>query len=152
MGYTGRILVARTGGAYAGGDVPVLWEDERGDGWRWIQLDGDARGALSDLVTATGMPVIAAFILDSDVADVEGLTPAGRGWHTYLHPHIAEEFGAPELPQSADEVLAAALDWSAAAGLTADPGAVRGALEAQGVEVEDVLSDLVKALGVPAAH
>nr|WP_221378578.1 hypothetical protein [Actinoplanes polyasparticus] len=147
MGYSGRILVARIGGPYRGGAAPVLWESERKDGWRWIQFDGDAAGALAETVASTGMPALWAYIMDSDVADVEALTPGGQRWRTYLHPDVAEEFGAPPLVLSVDEVVAAALDWAAQAGLTADPGAVRAALEAVNVEVEETLAALVTALG-----
>jgi hypothetical protein len=148
MGYSGRILVARTHGAYAGAG-PVLWEQDRGDGWRWIQLDSDLPGALGELVGATNAPVISAYVLDSDLADVEALTPGGQRWRTYLHPEVAAGYGAPALGQTPDEVLSAALTWSRLAGLTADADAVRKALAAHHVEAEETLDALVTALGVP---
>jgi hypothetical protein len=150
MGYSGRILVARTGGPYAG-PAPVLWEDDRGSGWRWIQLDGDAPGALGELVAATGAPAISAYVLDSDLADVEALTPDGQRWRTYLHPATAESYGAPPLSQTPDEVLQAALEWSGQAGLAGDADAVRQALVAHHTEAEEALGELVAALGVPTA-
>ncbi|GAB2624922.1 hypothetical protein Aab01nite_18850 [Paractinoplanes abujensis] len=148
MGFSGRILVARISEPYQGGDVAVLWEDERAHGWRWVQLDGDVPGALEEVVAASGAPAIAAYVLDSDVADVEALTPSGRRFHTYLHPRTAAQFGAPALSQSPDEVLAAALGWSAEAGLVAEPAAVRAALEAHSVQAEDTLAGLIEALGI----
>ncbi|MFF5076055.1 hypothetical protein ACFY36_03315 [Actinoplanes sp. NPDC000266] len=150
MGFSGRIIVARTGGPYKAGAVPVVWEEDRGDGWWWIQLDGDEPGALAGLVAETGLPALWAYVLDSDVADVEGLTPAGRRWRTYLHAEVAEQFGAPPLEQSPGEVLAAALEWAAQAGLTADPAAISEALGAHNVEAEETLGALVTALGVKA--
>ncbi|XVU28393.1 hypothetical protein ACQPZJ_15515 [Actinoplanes sp. CA-054009] len=149
MGFSGRIVVARTGGPYAAGSVPVLWEEERGDGWWWIQLDGDEPGALGRVVAETGVPALWAYVMDSDVADVEGLTPGGLRWRTYLHADVAERFGAPPLEQTAGEMLAAALEWAAQAGLTADPAAAREALDAHEIEVEETLGALVTALGVP---
>jgi hypothetical protein len=150
VGYTGRILVARTGGgAYSGGGAPALFEDDRGGGWQWIQLDGDPPGVLNELVAATSAPAISAYVLDSDVADVEALTPSGQRWRTCLHPDVATRYGAPPVSQTPDEVLRAALEWSGQAGLTADAAAVRGALAAHRVEAEDTFDDLVTALGVP---
>lgn len=149
MGYSGRILVARTGGSYADGAASVLWEQDRGGGWWWIQLGGDAPGALGELVAATNAPAISAYVLDSDVADVEALTPDGRRWRTYLHPDVAVRYGAPPTGQTPDEVLPVALEWSRQAGLTPDADAVRQALAAHRVEAEDTLDELVIALGVP---
>ncbi|UQU67630.1 hypothetical protein COUCH_15730 [Couchioplanes caeruleus] len=143
MGYTGRILVARTG-PFPG----ALFEQERAGGWRWIQLDGDVPGALGELVEATGTPAISAFVLDSDVADVQALTPHGQRWRTYLNPDVANRFGAPPLSMTPDEVLRAAISWAAEAGLTADAVAVREALEAHHVEAEEAFEDLITALGV----
>ena len=92
-----------------------------------------------------------AYVLDSDLADVTGLTPDGAEWHTYLHEGTAREFGAPELDQSADEVTQLAVAWSAEAGLAADAEAVRAALDAHNVFAEETLGALIKALGLRAA-
>ena len=62
------------------------------------QYDGDLPGALDALVAETGTPALAAFVLDSDCAAVEGLTPAGVRWEGCLHPGIAQAYGAPETP------------------------------------------------------
>ncbi|GAA2525861.1 hypothetical protein [Winogradskya humida] len=158
MGYTGRILVARTGKPFEDGNLlgggnlfeggSLLDEIDLGSGWRWAQLDGDARGALAALVAETGMPALWAYVMDSDVADVEALSPSGGGWHTYLHPDTAAEFGAPELDQSADEVLMRALAWSAEAGLVPDPEAVRALLTAHNTFAEETLGELLAALGI----
>lgn len=152
MGYTGRILVARTVTSPAGSPAvaaAVLHEREFGAGWWSVQLDGDAPGALEGLVTATGAPVLSAFVLDSDCADVEGLTPSGVNWRTYLHPHTAESYGAPALDQSEEEITRQALAWSAEAGLAAERGALRDVFEATNVFAEDTLDELLGALGVP---
>src|SRR5687768_2356220 len=122
VGYTGRILVARTVTSPAVA-AEVLHEREFGAGWWSVQLDGDSPGALKELVAATGAPVLSAFVLDSDCADVEGLTPSGVNWRTYLHPDTAESYGAPALEQSDEEITRQALAWSAEAGLVADRGA-----------------------------
>lgn len=149
MGFSGHIIVARTGSAYSGDAAPVLWEHERSDGWWWIQFDGDAPGVLSELVSATGQPAITASVLDSDVAEVEALTPAGQSWRAYLHPDTAAAYEAPPLPQTLDQIVESAIEWSAAAGLTPDAPAVRETLEATSTMVEDLFAELADALGVP---
>lgn len=152
MGYTGRIVVARSAEPLSELDgADVLTETAYPGGWRSAQLDGDLRGALPTLVAASGAPAITAFILDSDVADVEAATPAGGYWHTYLHQDKADEYGAPELEQSPDEVLAAALAWATEAGLTTDGEAVRTALDAKNVFAEETFHELLQALGVAPA-
>jgi hypothetical protein len=152
MGYTGRIVVARSPrplsqlGTIDSGDV--LHESTyRGD-WRSAQLDGDLHGALPALVAETGAPALSAYIMDSDVADVEALSPKGVSWHVYLHEDTALSYGAPELPATAEEVIGEAQAWSIEAGLTADPEALRAALEAHNVFAEETFDELLDALGV----
>jgi hypothetical protein len=151
MGYSGRIAVVRSSPASLQ-DAEVLHETAFQDGWRRLQFDGDVSTSLDVLVKETGAPALWAFVLDSDLADVVGLTPGGAEWHTYLHENTAMEFGAPELPQSADEVARLAVEWSAEAGLIADPEAVRAALDAHNVFAEETLTELTKALGLRAAE
>jgi len=152
MGYTGRILVARSPRplselAAVEADAVLHETTARGD-WRSARLDGDLSEAAETLVAETGAPALTAFILDSDIADVEALTPAGVAWHVYLHEATARGYGAPELPHTVDEVTGLALAWSAEAGLTADPAAVRTALGAKNVFAEETFDELLVALGV----
>jgi hypothetical protein len=155
MGYSGRIVVARSerplaeSDAFAG--VGTLFESTYAGGWRYAQLGGDPRGVLRAMVAATGGPVLTAYVLDSDMADVEALTPAQVSWHTYLHPDIAEEFNAPPLEQPLDEVTRQALAWSAEAGLTPDVDALAAALVAKNVMAEETLHELLAALGLQPA-
>jgi hypothetical protein len=151
MGYSGRIAVVRSLPASLH-DAGVLFEKAFQDGWRSLQLDGDASTTLETLVKETGAPAMWAYVLDSDLADVTGLTPGGVEWHTYLHESTAMEFGAPELPQSGDEVARLAMEWAAEAGLVADAGAVRAALDAHNAFAEETLSELIKALGLTEAE
>ena len=155
MGYTGRILVAKSDRplaelvAFQGAEV--LDESAHPGGWRSAQLDGDLSGALRMVVAETEWPALTAFILDSDVADVEASTPAGVHWHVYLHQEKAAEYGAPELAHTADEVTEQGLAWAAEAGLPADGAAVRAALDAENVFAEETFDELLVALGVRAA-
>src|SRR5215218_2304814 len=122
MGYVGRKLIARSSTPLSEllGIEPgqVLGELANADGWGSTQLDNDLRDAVQRLVAETGAPALSAYILDSDTADVEALTPAGVSWHVYLHAATAREYGAPDLEQTLDEVVEQALAWSAEAGLT----------------------------------
>lgn len=155
MGYTGRIVVARSGrplselAAVRG--VDALEERVFANGWRSATLDGDARGALRGLVTETGAPALSAYVMDSDLADVEALTPAGVSWHAYLHERTAIEYGAPPMEQPLDEVVRRALSWSAEAHLTSSESAIGAAFDAQNVFVEDTLEKLLNALGITPA-
>jgi hypothetical protein len=153
MGFTGRVLVARTGRSFDGlpavAGAEFLDERELGDGWWSAQFDGDPEDALRVLVVETGAPVVSAFVIDSDCADVRGSTPSGVHWHTYLHPGTAESYGAPALQQSAEQVIERAVAWSVEAGRTADPDALREVLEARSDFAEDTLDDLLSALGLP---
>jgi hypothetical protein len=155
MGYTGRVLVARSDRplteltALRGAEV--LDESTHPGGWRSAQLDGDLSDALRLLVVETEWPALTAFILDSDVADVEASTPAGVHWRVYLHQEKAAEYGAPELAQTADEVTEQGLAWAVEAGLLADGEAVEAALDAENVFAEETFDQLLVALGIRAA-
>lgn len=155
MGYTGRIVVARSDRPLSELTAPrgagVLDESALPGGWRTAQLDGDLPDALRILVAETQWPVLTAFILDSDVADVEASTPAGVHWHVHLHRKKAAEYGAPELAHTAEEVTGLALAWAGEAGLPADGAAVRAVLEAENVFAEETFDELLVALGIRAA-
>ncbi|MFG1605669.1 hypothetical protein [Actinoplanes sp. NPDC049265] len=146
MGYFGRILVGQ--GIEPVPGVTVLDERELGGGWRWWQCDGDLPGGLDALVGRSGAPALWAYIVDSDLADVEALTPSGLRFRTYLHPEMAESYDAPPLAQSPEEVLDLARRWAAEAGLTPDDVALRSVLEAENTFAEATLGELVVALGI----
>src|SRR5690349_770205 len=152
MGYTGRIVVAKSDQSLteltALHGAEVLDETTHPGGWRSAQLDGDQPDVLRNLVAETEWPVVTAFILDSDVADVEASTPAGVHWHVYLHQEKAAEYGATQLAYTADEVTERGLAWAAEAGLRADGEAVRAALDAKNVFAEETFDGLLAALGI----
>lgn len=151
MGYTGRIVVARSGQRLADTlDATVLDEHDLGGGWQSLQLDGDLRSATQTLVAQTGAPALSAFFVDSDLADVSAATPNGVGWRAYLHENSALQLGAPPLTTPRDEVVRQALAWSAEAGLTASENAVRAVLDANNTFAEETFDELLAALGLPA--
>ncbi|GAA3340052.1 hypothetical protein GCM10020358_26160 [Amorphoplanes nipponensis] len=156
MGYSGHVLIARgerplsESGVLA--PVQVLHESGYAGGWQRAQLDGDLPGALDALLAQTGAPALVAYIMDSDLADVSAASPGGVRWRAYLHQETAEDYGAPALPQSTDEVVTQALAWAAEAGLAPDREAVRAALLAGHTFAEETLDELVEALGIGPAE
>ncbi|MFC7549589.1 hypothetical protein [Plantactinospora sp. GCM10030261] len=155
MGYSGRILVARSDRALselpAVRGVVALEEDMLPGGWRFAKLDGDPGGVLRALVADTEAPVLTAYVMDSDVADVQALTPGGVAWRAYLHEETAREYGAPPAPYPLDEVLRRAVAWSVEAGLTSSTVALEKALTGRNVFVEDTFAELLGALGLASA-
>ena len=151
MGYSGRILVARSPrplSELVAVKAEVLHESTHNGDWRSAQLDGDLPGAVAALIAETGAPALSAYILDSDLADVEASSPSGADWHVYLHEETAMSYGAPELPQTPDAVAELARGWSAEAGLTFDPVAFRAALEGHNTFAEDTFHELLEGLGI----
>lgn len=152
MGYSGRMVVARADHPLTGSEalahVRVLHEEDLGGGWRFLQLDGDLRGAARTFVDQTGAPVVTAFIIDSSVADVSALTPGGLTWRAYLHETSALQMGAPALDTPRDDLVRQAQAWSAQAGLTASESALRTAFDAHNTFAEETFNQLLAALGV----
>ncbi len=149
MGYSGGIYVAKAERPAALGELAVLWKKDFPGGWHELQLDGfPERSALHEVVTATGAPALVAVVLDSDMAHVEALSPAGVSWAAHLHPDNAESFGAPPLRHTPDEIADLAVAWSAEAGLSADPEALRAVLTAKNTFAEETFTELLTALGV----
>ena len=152
MGYSGRIVVARTEQRLAEVEalrgIAVLDEKTYGDGWQSVQLDGDLRTATHALVAQTQAPALSAYILDSDLADVSALTPGGVQWRAYLHEDAALELGALELDTARDEVVRRALAWSAEAGLQASQAGLLAALDAHDTFAEETFDELLAALGL----
>ncbi|GAA2398594.1 hypothetical protein Cme02nite_07300 [Catellatospora methionotrophica] len=155
MGYTGRIVVGRSELAALRSKtlreygVRVLWQCAYQDGWWQVQLDGDGDrpvAMLRALAAETGRPVLSAYVLDSDFAEVVGMTPGGTRWRAYLNERSAAEYGAPPLPYAHDELLAQVLTWAAEAGLAA--AAVGEALVAQHIFAEEAFGALLTALGL----
>jgi hypothetical protein len=151
----------------------------RPGGWQLLEFwDGEwDRENLSALVAWSGAPACVAMVYDSDVADVVGLTPDGRSWHTVLNLEVAAAT-APRRPadayddlewiasaQYAEAVLrrreeleaavpegvSGALAWAAAAGYpgATDAATVEAVLRSHEVFVEDLFVALLDALGFP---
>jgi hypothetical protein len=150
MGYTGRVVLAKGDGW--GGEAHELSRDEFAGGWVAVAFDDDPRLPLRALAERTAAPVLSAFVMDSDCADVTAASPAGRSWHAYLHEETALSYGAPELDDSAEEVADAAAAWATEAGLNPDRKAIATALESHDTFVENTLAALLAALGLVPRH
>lgn len=146
MGFSGRVVLAR-GDAWTS-DADVLSRTAFAGGWAAVTFDGDPRLSLAGLVADTGAPVLSAFVMDSDCADVTAASPAGASWHAYLNEGTALSYGAPELDLPAAAVIDAAAAWATEAGFSPDRDALAAALDAEDVFVEDTLDTLYSALGL----
>jgi hypothetical protein len=150
MGYTGRVVLAKSDGW--GGEAEELSREEFAGGWLAVTFDGDPRLSLRALAERTAAPVLSAFVMDSDCADVTAASPAGRSWHAYLHEETALSYGAPELDDSTDELADAATAWATEAGLSPDREAVAETLTSHDTFVENTLAALFTALGLTPHH
>jgi hypothetical protein len=102
MGYWGTLIAVRSGENSPAilGDhgAQVRWHDgtRRGDGWRVYDVPtnvvGEKPSLLADLTAATGAPVIAAYIADSDYGQVVGADPSGQQWGAWLSRGTAYAF------------------------------------------------------------
>lgn len=125
MGFTGQILVGR-GEAF----VEALrqfwdWDEEVSDDW---QLRDDWRavcvrtpaedGELAELAATAQAPVLACLVLESDTADIEGISGAGR-WKAELQREIAAK---------RPDTVRAAVAWAGEAGLIVDVSQVEEVL------------------------
>ncbi|MFD4690657.1 hypothetical protein [Streptomyces sp. NPDC058463] len=138
-----RDLLKATG--YVGiEDTDVLAED-----WQTVEFaDADQR-SLPGLVEKTGAPVVMVSFLDSDVGFVEAMTPDGGAWDGLLNRGMAESYDIPLEDFPVEPVVAGALAWSEAAGLTSDAEVVRQALTGSATFAEELYGLLLVGLGIP---
>ncbi|MER6448772.1 hypothetical protein [Streptomyces venezuelae] len=124
-----------------------------GGGWSQVQYDDQPDGAAlaAALARRTGAPVLTVAYLDSDVGFVEAATFAGGSWRALLNRVTAENYEIPVDRFPVETALAGALDWAAAAGLSADPAGIRAALAGSETFAEELTDRLLGALGIPSA-
>jgi hypothetical protein len=72
--------------------------NERPGGWQIVQVCHYLPGEdydwwLTELVGATGCPVMIATVADSGTAMIQGLAPSGADWMTFLDPETADAEG-----------------------------------------------------------
>jgi hypothetical protein len=169
-GYWGTVVVARPRGplvdeaAVAGYGHEKRWLRDLGAGWQMLESNGadgppDLLAPTAALVSATGQPVLAVYISDGSCAAMCAATPEWTGPFTHVWDvdRLCETYRHQprDLPEPAARGLEAVsgelVSWSEAAGLPADADAVCDLL-ARPVGrscADDLLFELVKALGVP---
>ncbi|AEV83524.1 hypothetical protein ACWT_2917 [Actinoplanes sp. SE50] len=165
MGYTGVIVVGRS--------ARLLVHEEGmddfgyqhryvrplGDGWQLVETGGhletlELREPCRRLAMSTGRPVLAAQVFDSDRALLCTAVGHTTGLVTCRYDVLAacgDEDGARTPPgatgRPVGDVVSGLLAWSAAAGLPADPAAVRTVVTGDQL-ADDAVFALVGALGV----
>ncbi|MFF3677032.1 hypothetical protein ACFYYS_24035 [Streptomyces sp. NPDC002120] len=122
--------------------------EELGGGWSAVHYPDQPDGAAAALARRTGAPVFTVAYLDSDVGFVEAATFSGGRWKALLNRRTAEDYEIPLDRFPVEAALAGALDWAAAAGLTADPDGIRAALTGSEAFAEDLTHRLLGALGL----
>lgn len=168
-------VLARPGCSDEDDDCLALCQVRPG-GWQTAQVchylpGDDYPWWLSELVAATGSPVMIATVADSGICQVRALAPSRAGWDTFLGPrsaalpefldcYLADTEGETEgetgegaaqrlldtVPATADQIAR----WAAEAGFRADTEALRGILLQEADPfVEDIFFHLIDACGLP---
>lgn len=158
MGYWGHLVVARSPRP-----LSVLREvtafgtphEEKliGRDWRLLRVAGstpDLRTAVAALVGATGAPVLAAYVLDSDCAVVEGQTDIGMRWTGVLNRGIAvRDYQAPVGDyDSPERAVLGAQEWSRQGRLTSSEDLLRQAFTEERDSAEELFDLLLAGLGI----
>jgi hypothetical protein len=133
----------------AGGDPDGGWSS---GGWRFARvhraqpLTGAEVGAVAEQV---GAAFLAAYIVDSDFADVWCAAPGQDEFGFVLHPHLAAAYECPVDPQAQEAAVPRLLRW---AGEGADENLLRAAVEGSLTFAEDSVLRLAAGIGaIPAA-
>ncbi len=154
MGLWGSMLLTRAPVDVAEGEA-VPWlagkvaEVVTGDGgWRLVTiLGGDTPGRDQVLAAAVALdqPVLCAYVVDSDCAQVHCATPGGQVIRFVLHPHSASEYGLTTDEAEQAAAVSFLLAW---AGEAADEQQVRLAVAGELTFAEDSVRRLAVAMGM----
>lgn len=154
MGLWGAMLLTRAQVNVADGDALPWLAGEvvdvmtGNDGWRLVTIaDGDAPGGDQVLAAAAELdqPVLCAYVVDSDCAEVHCATPGGEVIRFVLHPRAALGYG---LTVDEAEQAAAVPFLLAWAGDGADEQEVRRAVAGELTFAEDSVRRLAVAVGM----
>ncbi|MDQ6713256.1 MAG: hypothetical protein M3Z28_08735 [Candidatus Dormibacteraeota bacterium] len=161
MGFWGHLLLARDNRplgtlreARAFGQPEHERRLDRGWSVLWVGREPpDLRSALTPVVAATRAPALVAYVLDSDCAAIEALTPSGLRWTGVLKPATAADSYEAVVAQydGASTAVAGAIRWSREAGLTPSEADLRKALTDEPDFAEEAFDQLLVGLGVPGA-
>jgi hypothetical protein len=165
VGYTGTIVVGRSAGllVHEDGMSGFGYRHQRlralGDGWQLVETGGwleapELPGPCLRLAASTKSPVLAAHVFDSDWAQLCTAVGDRAAPVTVLH-EMDERFADDHEPgcrpgpsnRTVDDVVSELLQWSAVAGLHADPSTVHQAVTEDQL-ADDIIFAIVRALGV----
>lgn len=160
MGYWGYLVAAKS-------DVPLDTFPELStfgddyvrlesltDGWQraWVAgaNENPAIGAQL-LAAATGHPVLATFILDSDCGPIAAATPTGDTWSGTLAKSTAiHSYEMPDDGITPETATSSFCQWTEAAALPTDPALVAQALAPEAKDPERLFMVLLQASGITA--
>jgi hypothetical protein len=122
------------------------------NGWQqaWVAgaNDNPLVGARS-LAAATGHPVLAALILDSDCGPVAAASPSGSSWTATLAKSTAiDSYDMPDDGIPATAAAATFTEWATSAALPADQALVTRALDPTATGPEHLFTLLLQATGI----
>lgn len=131
--------------------------EELAGGWKVGYYPGpelldDLPAMLKELAESTGAPCLHAYDLDGACADVHGYASASGYWHAILDRQGWVDFddeGSDDL-HDPDAAVAAAVQWSESAGLTADSEKLQWLFaEAEGDgQAWELVDAMIAALGI----
>jgi hypothetical protein len=158
MGFSGNLMLIR-----ADVDVTTLDIIRTADclptggwtgsaGWRFVRahcdrpLTSDEVRTIAEQVSA---PFLAAFVVDSDFAEVRCAAPRQPGLRFVLHPHLAADYECPVDPEAQQAAVPYLLRW---AGEGADETLLRAAVQGNLQFAEDSVLHLAAGIGaIPAS-
>ncbi|WP_432944822.1 hypothetical protein ACQPXM_03920 [Kribbella sp. CA-253562] len=122
------------------------------NGWQqaWVAgaNDNPVIGA-QQLAAATGHPVLAALILDSDCGPVAAATPSGATWSATLAKSTAiDSYDMPDDGISGAVATSSFAEWATSAALPADQSLVTQALDPAATGPEHLFTLLLQATGI----
>lgn len=164
MGYSGFVIVARTGGtrldelACVDDLFVAVTDNVRAGGWRigfLGPLDDVSPAELAvDLALETASPALALSVFDSDCAFAAAAGHSGGIVDFYLNEEVVEELseGDDMFEPLNSLALGGLLAWAGTAGLTASPDRLAAALEQSPGPSGDGILALTEALGIAEPH
>jgi len=129
----------------AGGTPEGGWAGEAG--WRFARLHGGrplTAAQVRAVAEQAGAPFLAAYVVDSDFADVRCAAPGLSDLRFALHPMMAVDYEYPVDPEAQDAAVPYLLRW---AGDGADEVLLRAAVTGSLTFAEDSVLRLAAAVG-----
>ncbi|MEU7994080.1 hypothetical protein AB0B83_01890 [Micromonospora sp. NPDC049060] len=159
MGYSGLVIIARTGDtrldelACVDDLFVAVTDNVRAGGWRIGLLgpvdDASPDDLVNDLARETTAPAIALSVFDSDCAFATAADPSGEAVEFYLNEEVVRALVDDDRFEPLNSQAAAGLlRWAGKAGLVASPDRLASALEERPGPFGDGIVELTEALGI----